>query len=439
MAAAAETKVLIIGGGGREDALLWSLRKSPLVGEIFMAPGNGGTERFPDTRRIHLDPSDIAQIVQAASDLQAELVVVGPENPLILGVADRLRAKEIAVYGPGAAGANLEGSKADAVQFMREFGIPHPPTVTFGDFTSAAVFANNTSWWGKGGIVIKADGPAGGKGVFVCGNRDEAREALEKIMVRKEFGDSGERVVIQERIKGYEVSVMAIVSGDSYILLPPSEDHKTIFDQDAGPNTGGMGVLAPHPLVNGDVGWQIEEAIIKRTLNGLEKRGINFRGTLYPGIMVTPQGPVVLEYNARFGDPETEAIISLLERDLFPVLQEAAAGKALSDCGCPVKDGYCVTVTLAAGGYPDKYEKGKEIFGLKTIRGRDDVVVFHAGTSRREDGTYESSGGRVLMVTGIGDSIENAREKAYGAIGPAGIHFDGMRYRQDIGARKRKI
>lgn len=438
MAAAAETKVLIIGSGGREDALSWSLRKSPLVGEIFVAPGNGGTERFPDTRRIYLDPSDIAEVVAAARDLQVELVVVGPENPLILGMADRLRAEKIAVYGPGAAGANLEGSKADAAQFMREFGIPHPPTAIFDNFASAAVFANNTPWWEKGGIVIKADGPAGGKGAFVCGDREEARDALEKIMIQKEFGDSGRRVVIQERIKGYEVSVMAIVSEDSYILLPLSEDHKPIFDQDAGPNTGGMGVLAPHPLVNGGVQRQIEEAIIKRTLNGLKKRGISFRGTLYPGIMVTSQGPMVLEYNARFGDPETEAIVPLLERDLFPVLQDAAAGKALSDYGCSVKDGYCVAVTLASGGYPGNYEKGKEILDLKLSEKRDGVIVFHAGTSRREDGTYESSGGRVLMVAGIGDSIENAREKAYGAIGPVGVHFEGMRYRKDIGARKRK-
>lgn len=439
MAAALETKVLIIGSGGREDALLWSLRKSPLVGEIFVAPGNGGTERFPDTRRIHLDPNNTTEVVQAAKDLRAELVVVGPENPLILGAADRLRAEEIAVYGPEAAGANLEGSKADAAQFMREFGIPHPPTAIFDDFTSAAVFANNTSWWQKGGIVVKADGPASGKGVFVCGSRDKAHEALEKIMIRKEFGDSGKRVVIQERIKGYEVSVMAIVSEDSYILLPPSEDHKPVFDQDAGPNTGGMGVLAPHPLVNGNVMRQIEETIIKRTLNGLGKRGLNFRGTLYPGIMVTSQGPIVLEYNVRFGDPETEAIVPLLERNLFPVLQDAAAGKVLSDYGCSVKDGYCVAVTLAAGGYPGNYEKGKEIFGLKSTGGRDEVIVFHAGTSRREDGAYVSSGGRVLIVTGIGDSIENAREKAYGAIGPAGVHFEGMHYRKDIGARKRDI
>lgn len=232
---------------------------------------------------------------------------------------------------------------------------------------------------------------------------------------------------------------MAIVSGDSYVLFPPSEDHKPIFDQDVGPNTGGMGVLAPHPLVNGDVQRQIEETIIKRTLWGLKKRGVDFRGTLYPGIMMTSQGPTVLEYNVRFGDPETEAIIPLLERDFFPVLQGAAAGKELPEYGCPVRGGYCVTVTLAAEGYPGGYEKGGEVLGLESTGKLDGTIVFHAGTSLREDGTYEGSGGRVLMVTGIGDSIENAREKAYGAIGPAGIHFEGMRYRKDIGARKRNI
>lgn len=438
---AIEQNVLIIGGGGREYALAWKLRQSPQVGNIYIGPGNGGTERFTDTSRLpSLDiknrPHDV---IEAARDYYAGLVVIGPEDPLAAGMADALRAESIPTYGPGKAGALLESSKAYAVEFMEEFGIPHPESKIFSEFEQAADYIQTSPWWDEAGVVVKADGLAAGKGVFVCSKKEEAEEALEKIMKEQEFGDAGKRVIIQKKLDGYEVSVMAIVSGDTYTLLPFSEDHKQIFDGDQGPNTGGMGVDAPHPLVDENLKQQIEETIIKPTLAGLKKRGIDFRGTLYPGIMVTADGPKVLEYNGRFGDPETEAVLPLIADDLFPTLKDAAEGRLFVSGDYPTKKGASVTVALASAGYPGPYEKGKEIYGLDTVDMKENVIVFHAGTKQEKPGTpVRTSGGRVLFVTGLGDDIEKAREAAYGAIGPDGVNFDGMHYRRDIGARRRK-
>lgn len=436
----APTNVLIIGGGGREDALAWKMRQSPQVGEIFVTPGNGGTERLLHTSRVPLfDYKAHPQAVtEAAKDYNVGLVIIGPEDPLAFGLADILREGNIFVYGPGKSGAILEASKAYAAEFMEEFGIPQPQSKIFTDFESAVQFTKNSQWGREGGIVVKADGLAAGKGVFVCDTAEQAEEALVKIMQEKEFGDAGNRVVMQKKEKGFEVSVMAVVSGDRYTLLPFSEDHKQVFDKDQGPNTGGMGVAAPHQLMNESLKQQIEETIIKPTLAGLRDRGIDFRGTLYPGIMVTDHGPVVLEYNVRFGDPETEAIIPLFADDLFPTLKDAAKGNLVVSGEYPVRRGASVTVALASAGYPGSYEKGRKIFGLDTATGNN-VIVFHAGTQQDETGApIKTSGGRVLFVTGLGDDIGKARQAAYGVIGPDGVHFDGMHHRTDIGARKRK-
>lgn len=428
-----EQNVLIVGSGGREDALAWKLRQSPRVGKIFVASGNGGTGRFADTYPLVLNSKNPAEVVQAAKDIKAELVVIGPEDPLILGVADHLRGENIPVFGPGAAGAKLEGSKVDAVLFMEKYGVPHPQSVIFNSYLKARDFLKQPS----PGWVVKADGPAAGKGAFVCQTREEAEEALERIMLKEEFGQSGKRVIIQEKLQGFEVSAMVLVSREKYIILPYSEDHKQINDEDRGPNTGGMGVAAPHSLVTPQLARAIEKAIIKPTILGLKREGIDFRGVLYPGIMVTSSGPKVLEYNVRFGDPETEALMPLLDIDLFSVLENASKLRITSSGNLLTNKKHCVVVTLASAGYPQAYEKGKSIYGLSPIENNNDVIVFHAGTGRNENGEYRTAGGRVLAVAGTGKNIEEARNMAYGSIGEHGIHFEGMQYRCDIGSRRR--
>ncbi len=426
--------VLIVGGGGREDALAWKLRQSPRVGDIYIAPGNGGSERFPGVHRVQMDIKNPMHVAQAAGDFDVGLVVVGPEDPLIAGVADELRKREIPTFGPGKAGAILEGSKADAVTFMSQHGVPHPRSEIFDDFDQAVSFISDENpWWDDGGLVVKADGPAAGKGAYVCDDREEAEAAFDQIMRAKIFGDSGNRVVIQQKVKGYEVSIMVIVSDGHYYLLPTSEDHKQIFDGDRGPNTGGMGVIAPHPLVPDYLAQEIETLIVRPTLVGLRRRGIQFRGLLYPGIMMTDDGPMVLEYNVRFGDPETEAVLPLLDTDLFPLLDTAAQGRMIFDGRVSTKSGSCVVVTLASAGYPGAYEKGKTIHGLAEAAKEKNVIIFHAGTKLQSDGTFVTAGGRVLMVAGVGEDAQSARAAAYGA----GVSFDGMEKRSDIGNRKR--
>jgi phosphoribosylamine--glycine ligase len=433
-----ETKeVMVIGSGGREDALIATLRESPFVGDIFVCPGNGGTSRFRDTYPIDLKPKNIPEVVEAAKDFRVDLVVVGPEDPLVAGLADDLRKEGIATFGPGKDGARLEGSKVYAVRFMERYGIPHPQSFISENYDTAAEFIKTSLWWENGGgIVVKADGLAAGKGVIVCNTREEAQEALEKIMVKKEFGDAGNSIVIQKKVKGFEVSAIAIVENGRYSLLPFSEDHKQLLDGDLGPNTGGMGVLAPHPLVDEALRRDIEKNVIKKTLIGLQDRKIDFRGVLYAGLMITPEGIQVLEYNVRFGDPETEGTFPLLEADLFPVLESAARGNLVFDGRLPIKRGHCLVLTLAAAGYPQTPEKGQVIHGLETAVGKDGLIVYHAGT-KKDNGVIKTAGGRVLMVTGLGSTIPNVRDLVYGAIGPQGIHFDGMQFREDIGVRKR--
>lgn len=429
--------VMIVGGGGREDAFAWKLRQSPHVGHIYIAPGNGGTQRLSDTSRIHLNPARPQEVLQAALDNYVDLVVVGPEVPLIAGVAGEARENGIATFGPNAWGAHLEGSKADATLFMKHHNIPHPESRIFENVRDVVTFLKNPDWNViSPGYVVKADGPAGGKGVFVCKTKQEAVAAVAGIMVEKEFGDAGNRIVIQEKLAGWEVSAMAVVSGRRYVMLPYSEDHKQIFDRDEGPNTGGMGVAVPHPLMTAELAREIEETIIRPTVLGMAQDGIDFRGIIYPGIMVTADGPKVLEYNTRGGDPEMEAIVPHLDGDIFPVINGAARGELLFDGAFPTKNGACVVVTMAAAGYPGSPEKGMEIYGLDTITGRENVTVFHAGTTE-ENGVYIVNGGRVLMVAGQGDTLPDARDAAYRAIGPGGVHFAGMQIRNDIGARAR--
>jgi phosphoribosylamine--glycine ligase len=430
-----ETNVMILGSGGREHALAWKLRQSKFVGDIFVAPGNGGTEDIASS--LDVDPSNKREVLEATKDCNAGLVVIGPEKPLVAGVGDFLRENNVLTYGPGSAGALLEGSKGEAVLFMKANDIPHPESVVFHDYVNAKKYLDlYFSGKAKKGVVIKADGPCDGKGVVVCDSAEQAQDAIEQMMVREEFGLAGQSVVIQKKLEGFEVSVMAIVSGDDYILLPTSEDHKQSHDNDQGKNTGGMGVAAPHPLVDDALLKVIEERIIRPTIAGLRKRKVDFRGTLYPGIMVTTDGPQVLEYNTRFGDPETEAIAPLLSGDLFTLLKQAAEGRPLHHLKYPIKKSSSIAVTLASKGYPGGPLEEREINISENVADPN-VIVFHAGTARDEQRRLKTSGGRVLMVVGEGKTLSVARDTVYQFIESGNVYFDGMHYRRDIGARVR--
>src|SRR3989344_1310965 len=426
-----EAKVMIIGSGGREDALLGELRLSSQVGDIYVAPGNGGSDRFPDTARIQVDIKNVRQTIEAAQDLGVNLVVVGPEEPLVLGIIDELQEVGISGYGPTKAAAQLEGSKAYAVEFMQVEGIPHPESHTFSDFDRAVDFTRQPPWTYKpnSGVVVKADGLAAGKGVFVCAHFDEAYDALRRLMVLEEFGKVGKQVIVQEKLSGYEASVMAIVNGTDYILMPTTEDHKQSLDGDRGKNTGGMGVDAPHPLITPELEREIATHVIDPILYGLQKRGITAKGTLYPGIMVTETGFSVLEINFRFGAPETEAILSLFQGDLYKVFDWVVNGSRRPEVSFNTRS--CIVVSLVSGGYPETYQKGLPIYGLDQIHGSD-ARIYHAGTERNTDGTCKTVGGRVFSIAGLVENREVARNNAYGVIGPHGIHFQKMNYRTYI-------
>jgi len=434
--------VLIIGSGAREDALAWKIGKSEKIEKIILAPGNGGSERLEKVSKINLNTNNIPEIIEAARDLSPDLVIIGQEEPLLLGAANFLEEFGFNVFGHTREAAILEGSKSFASLFMDRYNIPHPRSAIFHDIKKAEKYLFDPPWLteGKTGAVIKADGLAGGKGAFICDTYDKAIEVLKKIMIEKEFGRSGNSVVIQEKLFGFEVSVMAIVNGENYFLLPFSKDHKQVFDNDQGQNTGGMGVVAPHPFVTDDLIKTIEETIIKPTLFGMKNENRSLRGVLYPGIMVTKEGPMVLEYNCRFGDPEIEAILPILseKNDFFTILKDTASGLLVGKGKYDTNKKHCVVVTLASGGYPGDYEKKLEIFGLDKIASKKDLLVFHSATTQKND-KFFSSGGRVLMLAGLGSSLKEARRIAYDAIGEKGINFSGMHYRTDIGKRKRNL
>ncbi|MBI4137150.1 phosphoribosylamine--glycine ligase [Candidatus Roizmanbacteria bacterium] len=431
-----EQNVMILGNGGRESALTWIARQDPQTGEIFVVPGNGGTEDFENTYQVGVDPNNHALVAEAARDYKAGLVIVGPEEPLVRGSADYLSEHGILVYGPTQEMAQLEGSKAYAVDFMRQFGIPHPHSVIINSYEQGARFlgrnASMKNPWFKDGIVVKADGLAAGKGVFVCHTYEEAQEALRIIMRDKSFGDAGNRVVLQEKLEGFELSAIAVCADGKYRLLPMTEDHKQAEDGDKGPNTGGMGVVTPHPEVTPEMVQQIEETIIQPTLTGVHARlGEHYRGTLYVGIMWTPKGPRVLEYNVRKGDPETQVQLVSLEdvHDFMFALYLAAQGRMDRTTPFKTKQSTLVGVTLASRGYPGPYEKGTLITGVAEAQELPGVTIFHAGTKREND-QLVTSGGRVLYAVGEGETVKDAKEKAY--TGVKTINFEGKTFRTDI-------
>ncbi|MEK7238492.1 MAG: phosphoribosylamine--glycine ligase [Nitrospirota bacterium] len=416
-------KVLVIGSGGREHALVWKLSQSPMVDKIFCTPGNAGISEIAECLDIKTD--DIAALVNFAKYEGIDLTVVGPEAPLTAGIVDAFVKEDRRIFGPDKLGAQLEGSKVFAKEFMLKYGIPTAEYKTFTSYLHAKEYIQL-----KGApIVIKADGLAAGKGVFVAVSVEESIDALKLIIKERAFGSAGDKVIVEQCLKGEEASFMVLTDGKTFIPLAASQDHKTVFDNNKGPNTGGMGAYSPAPIITASLEADIMKNIIKPVIKGLTKERINYRGIIYAGLMICDGKPYVLEFNCRFGDPETQPVLMRLNSDLFDALKAASEGK-LKDIKLSWKNDASVCVVLTSKGYPGSYEKGKVIKGLDSLKNRDDLMVFHAGTSVY-DKKFVTSGGRVLGVTALGKDIRSAKENAYQAIKK--IHFDGMHYRKDIG------
>ena len=418
-------KVLVIGGGGREHALVWKINQSPKVKKIFCAPGSAAIGEFAEL--VAIGPEQIDRVADFAAKEKIDLTVVGPELPLTLGITDLFEERGLRIFGPNREAAQLEGSKAFAKEILRDNGIP---TAAFGTFTDAAL-AKKFIAEQKTPIVVKADGLAAGKGVLICATRAEADAAVDEILLGKSFGPAGEKVVIEEFLDGEEASFMVLTDGDHILPLASSQDHKRVFDNDEGPNTGGMGAYSPAPVVTPEVHRRILHEILAPLLAGLKKKNIRYRGVIYVGLMITQDGPTVLEFNARFGDPECQPIMMRLKSDLVELMEAVIDGR-LHEALARWHDDAAVCVVLAAAGYPGAYDKGKEILGLEKLRDWSDGFVFHAGT-KKDNGRWVTSGGRVLGVTARGKSAADAVREAYRAVGE--ISWDGMHYRKDIARR----
>jgi phosphoribosylamine--glycine ligase len=421
-------KVLVVGGGGREHALVWKLAQSPIAPQILCAPGNPGTAQH--ATNVPVAANDLPALVKLAQREAVDLVVIGPEEPLCLGLADKLRAAKLVVFGPGAAGAQIEGSKVFAKELLERHKIPCAADRRFDRSGTAKSYLETCTTWPQ---VVKADGLAGGKGVFVCPDARSACAAVDAIMENKSLGAAGAKVVVEEFLVGEEASVLAITDGETILILEPVVDHKQIGDGDTGPNTGGMGVYSPVPSLTRRIQRQIEQRILVPAVHALRREEIEFRGVLYAGLMITESGPRVLEFNARFGDPEAQAIVRRLKGDLLPILLAAAKGE-LAGCEPPDWDPrVCVGVVAAAEGYPAKPRLGDPISGLDEAEKVEGAVVFQAGTARHRNGDLVTAGGRVFCVTALGATIGEARERAYAAHDR--IAFEGKLCRRDIGLR----
>jgi phosphoribosylamine--glycine ligase len=418
-------RVLVVGSGGREHALAWKISRSPLVRALYAAPGNPGIERVATLVPFRVD--DVEGIASWARDNAIDLVVVGPEAPLVAGLVDRLTREGIPAFGPTAAAAEIEGSKSFAKDVMAAAGIPTAEHGTFSELAPALEWSR-----ARGGrVVVKADGLAAGKGVVVCGGQGEAEAALRAMLVERAFGGAGARVVVEERLEGPEASCICFTDGDRVRLLAAAQDHKRIFDGDRGPNTGGMGAFSPTPHVGAEVAAMVERDVLLPAVRELARRGRPFRGALYAGLMLTPRGPRVLEFNARLGDPETQPILLRMASDVVPALLAAARGD-LSGVALEFDPRAAVGVVLAAEGYPADPAKGDAVSGLEGPFA-EGVQVFHAGTARAPDGRVVTSGGRVLTVCALGQDLDDAARRAYEAAGQ--VSFRGMQYRKDIGKK----
>ncbi|NGM18016.1 phosphoribosylamine--glycine ligase [Eggerthellaceae bacterium zg-893] len=422
--------ILVLGSGGREHAMTWALKKSPLVEALFVAPGNGGTEEIA-TNVTNLVINDGEAVLSFAKDNNIDLVVIGPEAPLVAGVADVLRAGGIAVFGPDAQGAQLEGSKTYSKEFMQALDIP---TARYGSFSTEAealAFAHEMG----APLVVKADGLAAGKGVVVADDMEDAEEAIHDCFDGT-FGDAGSTVVIEECLTGPECSLLAFVADGKAHCMVTAQDHKRAFEGDRGPNTGGMGAYSPVPIVEADELAAMKE-VMKRAARGTDVEHFehDYRGVLYGGFMLTPEGPKVLEFNARFGDPETQVVLPRLESDLAEIMLAVAEGRP-DDVKLHWNDEWAVCVVLASEGYPGSYEKGKVILGIDDAEALKGVTVFHAGTAKNHDDELVTAGGRVLNVVALGETFEEAQERAYEACDL--INFEGKQLRTDIGDRAAK-
>jgi phosphoribosylamine--glycine ligase len=417
--------VLVVGGGAREHALVRGLARSPHIGRLIAAPGNAGIE--DDAETVAIDAEDIPSLVAFVERERIDLTVVGPEAPLVAGLADQLRDRGFAVFGPGADGARMEGSKAFAKEVMEAAGVPTGRADTFTGYEEALAFVREH----VAPVVVKADGLAAGKGVIIARTLQEAEAALAECFVERRFGDAAGLVLVEEFLEGAEVSLLSIVGGHQILPLAPAQDYKRIFDGDQGPNTGGMGSYSPVPAVDDALYERLVAQVVRPTVEELGRREIDFRGVLYAGLMLTADGPKVLEFNCRFGDPETQALLPRLESDLLELLWTAATGETLP-ASVRWREGAAVGVVMASRGYPASSSKGDVITGIGKVWGMEGVEVLHAATAR-EDGTLMTAGGRVLTVTGLGDTYAAARAKAYDGV--AAIDFDGAQHRTDIALR----
>jgi phosphoribosylamine--glycine ligase len=422
----AHLNVLVIGSGGREHALAWALARSPQAGELYVAPGNAGTAQ-DGFHNVALSSDDTPALLQFALDKHIDLTVVGPEVPLANGIVDQFQARGLRIFGPSQQAAQLESSKAFAKQFFVDHHIPTAQYARFDAYAPAVEWVRSF----KQPVVVKADGLAAGKGVIICESAQDAEAALRRTMLDAEFGAAGQTVIIEERLSGPELSVLAFCDGHDVLIMPTARDHKRVFDHDAGPNTGGMGAFAPVPGITPELIEEIRRNVIQPTVDGMAARGTPYAGVLYAGMMLTADGPKTLEFNCRFGDPETQVILPLLQSDLLEIVLACTEGR-LAQLAPQVqwRPGACATVVLASGGYPGHYPKGLPITGIAQADQRPDVKVFHAGTSLKGDQII-TAGGRVLAVSALDADLPAALKRAYAAV--QDIHFDQMHYRTDIG------
>ena len=417
-------KVLVVGQGAREHALVWKLKQSPSVKTVYCAPGNAGTAL--DAINVDIADSDIPKLVEFAKQERIDLTVVGPEVPLVAGLVDQLEAAGLKVFGPSKAAAQLEGSKVYAKKLMKHANVP---TADFGVFTQLALAEQWIETQSDRPWVVKANGLAAGKGVIMCSNKAEAFKAMKAMLIHREFGDAGKQILVEECLVGQEASILAICDGQTIVPLEVAQDHKRAYDKDKGPNTGGMGAYCPAPLITTDLMEQIIQEILIPTLHTMNLRETPFKGVLYAGVMVTESGPKTLEYNVRFGDPETQPVLMRLKSDLALVLLAAAERRLDTIEPLEWDPRPTVSVVMASEGYPGAYEKGRVITGLEEVAAMPDVKVFHGGT-KLHGGSIVNNGGRVLSVTAIGDDLADAKQRAYEAA--AKIRWQGSWYRRDI-------
>ncbi len=419
-------KILVVGGGGREHSLVWKIRRSPEVDELYCAPGNAGIAK--QAKCVPIGAEEIDKLRAFALEKAVDLTVVGPEAPLISGIVNEFESAGLRIFGPSKAAARLEASKSFAKEIMRSRNVPTAEFKVFTDTDEAFDYVRSA----EPPVVVKADGIAAGKGVTVAHDREAAETAVRQCMVERAFGDAGNKIVIEECLEGEEVSILAFTDGETVVPMVSSQDHKPVYDNDQGPNTGGMGAYSPAPVVSQEMEEEIYERIMIPVVEAMAEGGIPYKGVLYAGLIITADGPKVLEFNARFGDPENQVIMPRLKNDLVPVLRACTQQGELEKLKLEWLPDACVTVVMASGGYPGSYQKGFAIEGLDEAESADDVVVFHAGTAIR-DSRIVTAGGRVLGVTALGADIPSAIERAYDAVRK--IRFEGAHYRKDIGAK----